>query len=276
MELHPGAGDGRLPVNGVVQQQVGVTPPAEYKRRKTGVQLLAERRAASSTARTRVICYGSMKKVCQFFASFNGEKAALVEEIGFGGPLSWPWDAEPDPRFSLWLMRSVETSDRPGLCIHTRNVHGMICRDVDVHFMFGVPFEGDEIVLGGHVSEKIVRAVRKILQISNCSYPITMSEVQEVMVKRYDRRMSNAQRASFKVAAVIFAVSNFLATNSCSTEYANTEILKHLLDPDNIMNVNWAGYFIKCVKREAARLKDEQLGVAPSTVIYGCPAILQV
>ena len=115
-------------------------------------------------------------------------------------------------------MRSVETSERPGLCLHTRNVHGITCRDVDVHLMFGVPFKGNEIALGEKPSDNHVRAVCKLLQISFYSYPITMAEVQEVLVKQHETSMSNVQCASFKIAVVLFVVTHFFAPNSCSTD----------------------------------------------------------
>jgi hypothetical protein len=173
-------------------------------------------------------------------------------------------------------MRSVETSDRDGLYLHTRNVHGMLCRDVDVHFVLGVPFTGSEIALGGAVSEGTVRVLRKLLLLPLCSYPVLLLELREVLLKDYGSGMSYEQRASFKIAAVLFAITLFLAPSCLRPEYANTEVIKHILDPDKIKDVNCARYFIKCIKRDAARLKDEIAAGASAIVIHACPSILQV
>jgi hypothetical protein len=210
------------------------------------------------------------------FGTFNTEKILLVEETGFGGMLRLPAATEAEPQNSLWLMRSVETSDRDGLYLHTRNVHGMLCRDVDVHFVLGVPFRGSEIALGGPVSEGIVRVLRKLLLLPLCSYPVSLLELREVLLTDYGSGMSYEQRARFKIAAVLFAVTLFLAPSCLRPEYANTEVIKHVLDPDKIKDVNWARYFIKCIKRDAARLKDEIAAGASGVVIHACPSILQV
>jgi hypothetical protein len=217
-----------------------------------------------------------MSTVRAVFGTFGSQKRALVEEIHFGGMLRLPVDTEPDPQHSLWLMRSVETSDRPGLHLHTRNVHGIVCKDVDVHLILGVPVKGVEVALGESVQDKFVRAVRKLLHLNVISYPITIPEVREVLLKDYGSCMSYEQRASFKIAVVLFAVTMFLAPSWFSPDFANTEILKHLLDPGRIKDINWAGYFINCIKRDAARLKDELASGASSVVIHGCPSILQV
>jgi hypothetical protein len=224
----------------------------------------------------KATCSSSISKVCDLFATFDAEKTAIVEGIDFGGLLRLPRNTEPDPLVSLWLMRNVETSDRAGLCIHTRNFNGIICRDVDVFLMFGIPFEGAEVALGELVQPKIVSVVRKLLQISVCNYPITMAELRQVLLKNYGASMSYGQQASFKIAVVLYAVTHFLAPTCCNAEFANTEILKHLLDTDNIKNVNWAGYIIKCIKREASRLKDELADGTASVVVHACPAVLKV
>jgi hypothetical protein len=142
--------------------------------------------------------------------------------------------------------------------------------------MFGIPFEGAEVALGEPVQSKIVRVVRKLLQISVCSFPITMAELRQVLLKNYGSRMSYVQQASFKIAVVLYAMTHFLAPTCCNPEFANTEILKHLLDTDNIKRVNWAGYVIKCIKREASRLKDELGAGTASVLVHACPAVLKV
>jgi hypothetical protein len=217
-----------------------------------------------------------MSTIRAIFVTFGAQKRALVEEIHFGGMLRLPVDTEPDPQHNLWLMRSVATSYRPGLYLHTRNVHGIVCKDVDVHLILGILVKGVEVALGESVQDKFVRAVHKLLQISVISYPITILEVREVLLRDYDSCMSYEHRASFKIAVVLFVVTMFLAPSWFSPDFANTEILKHLLDPDRIKDINWARYFINCIKRDAARLKDELASGASSVVIHGCPSILQV
>jgi hypothetical protein len=217
-----------------------------------------------------------MSAVSALFSKFDSEKRALVDEIEFGGMLRLPLHTEPNAQHCLWLMRSVETSDRAGLFLHTRNLHGMLCRDVDINLILGIPFKGAEISLGEAVPEQLVRAVRRLLHINVCSYPITMGEVREVLVKDYGSGMSYGQRVSFKLAVVLYAVTFFLAPTCCRPRFANTEVLKHILDPDRIKDVNWAGYLIKCIKRDAARLKDELCAGTASVLIHGCPAVLQV
>jgi hypothetical protein len=152
----------------------------------------------------------------------------------------------------------------------------MVCRDVDAHIILGVPHTGAEIELGQAVPTSLVRMVRKLLLIRVISYPISMSELREVLLKDYGTGMSYEQRASIKIAAVLYAITCFLAPNCCRPKFTNTEVLKHILDADRIKNVNWAGYIIKCIKRVAARLKDELCNGTPSVIIHGCPAMLQV
>jgi hypothetical protein len=65
-----------------------------------------------------------------------------------------------------------------------------------------------------------------------------MGEVREVLVKDYGSGMSYGQRVSFKIAAVLYAVTFFLAPTCCRPQFANTEVLKHILDPDRIKDVN--------------------------------------
>jgi hypothetical protein len=253
-----------------VQQE---SPDKVNKRRK---QQISTRKTFATGLGIRSSCSSSMSVVNGVFGSFNSEKMLLVEETGFGGMLRLPAATEADPQNSLWLMRSVETSDRDGLYLHTRNVHGMLCRDVDVHFVLGVPFRGAEIALGGAVSVGTMRVLRKLLLLPLCSFPVSLLELREVLLKDYDGGMSYEQRASFKIAAVLFAVTIFLAPSCFRPEYANTEVIKHILDPDKIKDVNWARYFIRCIKRDAARLKDEIAAGASAIFIHACPSILQV
>jgi hypothetical protein len=152
----------------------------------------------------------------------------------------------------------------------------MLCRDVDINLILDIPFKGAEISLGEAVPDQLVRAVRRLLHINVCSYPITMGEVREVLVKDYGSGMTYGQRVSFKIAVVLYAVTFFLASTCCRPRFTNTEVLKHILDPDRIRAVNWAGYLIKCIKCDAARLKDELCAGTSSAIIHGCPAVLQV
>ena len=107
---------------------------------------------------------------------------------------------------------------RTSRVVPQRQADGAAKRAYSSSLMFGVPFKGNEIALGEKPSDNHVRAVCKLLQISFYSYPITMAEVQEVLVKRHETRMSNVQCASFKIAVVLFVVTHFFAPNSCSTD----------------------------------------------------------
>jgi hypothetical protein len=103
------------------------------KRRRGGKQATGIRKPASSGLSVSSYCSSSMAAVSGLFSKFDSEKRALVDEIEFGGMLRLPMHTEPNAQHCLWLMRNVETSEHAGLFLHTRNLHGILCRDVSAY-----------------------------------------------------------------------------------------------------------------------------------------------
>lgn len=147
------------------------------------------------------------QKTQELFASFTGEKYFLVQSIGFGGLLKLPTLQPVDASFALWLLENLDTTTMS--LFFEGGLSKIGIRDVDVHLVLGIPYQGRAIKSRNNVLD-FNKIVRTHLMLPPSDKPVSIDEVELVLRREYTQSMTNSEQVAFKVAVVLFASTFFV------------------------------------------------------------------
>lgn len=211
------------------------------------------------------------KKISSMFSSFDSEKVSIVRSIGFHGLLSLPMLEPLNDELSLWLLKRL---DFHKMILNLDSGAQLPLRDVDVHLIFGIPFEGQSVQYVLNQSNDALTAVMNKMSIDINPPALTLSYLQHVLEKDYELRCSETQKVAFKIAIVMYCVCYFLAPEM------NHAFPLHLIS--NFTNVvkpeeiNWAQYVLWTLRRAAMHVKSQIDEGNNKIVLFGCSFLLQV
>lgn len=109
--------------------------------------------------------------------------------------------------------------------------------------MFGIPAAGKRVVqTGSTCPDSQVAYVRSCLGLSDKDFRC-LKAAQEVLQRQYSTAMHAKEKASFKVAFVVFVVAMLLAP-SPKHDHSRTDFWAALGRPNEIGSYDWSSYVI--------------------------------
>ncbi|KAL6639065.1 hypothetical protein ACP70R_022795 [Stipagrostis hirtigluma subsp. patula] len=213
----------------------------------------------------------SVNRVVRVFGTFNGEKAELVKEIGFGGLMHLRKQDRFDRQFALWLLSSM---DHTNGSFRMKDGSILEITDFDVHLVLGLPFGGDPVYVSSKCARRELDKIKAILMIPQSS-DVCVDYLEDLLVRAYCTPMSVRDRNAFKVAAVLFADAYFLRPHGTAVK-VNQGIFGNLVDIASICNKDWSSYVLRGLKRACCRLQHGLRHENKSIILDGCLIMLQV
>ncbi|TVU07978.1 hypothetical protein EJB05_41359, partial [Eragrostis curvula] len=146
--------------------------------------------------------------------------------------------------------------------------------DTDVNLVLGLPLGGVDISLAKRSSVTDEMLIQKILHIPRGS-EITLGHLEQILVRRYSRKMTKVKRDAFKVAAILYADAYFLSPKGNNAKI-NHYLFPCLKDPDRIPNFNWCGYVLNVLRESAKKVQQALMGGKKSITLEGCLVFIMV
>ncbi|KAJ1260664.1 hypothetical protein BS78_10G250200 [Paspalum vaginatum] len=212
------------------------------------------------------------ERVSRIFSYFGGQKSALVRRIGFEGLLKIPSHLELDDSLSLWLLNNLDTSTMT-LCLNSGV--SLPIRDVDVHLVLGIPFQGKPVHYDENQSSETVIALRHSLSLDDQPANLTLSWLEHILEKEYSTIMSSDEERAFKVAVVLHSMAYYLAPHEPHPNFP-LALSTNVLDTIGPGDYNCAGYILTTLKESAKSVQSQFKASKKSIVMYGCILFLQV
>lgn len=211
-------------------------------------------------------------RVSEVFNYLSGQQSAIVRHIGFKGLLSVPRSLELDENLSLWLLKNLDTSS---MTLTTDSGASLPLRNVDVHLVLGIPFQGKPVVYDENPSSESVITLKNYLSLDDSPTSLTLSWLQHILTKKYSGSMSLPEMRAFKIAAVLYSMALFLAPRPPRPKFPiglTTTALHHA----QLNEFNWARHVIEALKHSANQVQSQLREGKESVVLYGCSALLQI
>lgn len=220
-----------------------------------------------------------LKSFCEVgkFASlvrgFDNGKRELISDIGFEGLLRIPCIKSLDEKFSLWLMSRL---DPETMVFCLPNGEKLEFADVDAHFVLGIPFKGKLVIHDNYPGKEAVKIVLGILGIEGNPGSLSLEFLEGIITKDYGPvKMTKVERATFKVAFVLYSMASFLAVQHQRCSFP-TWLLRNFTDPSKIAEINWSAYVLNVLSHGAREVQSQLRSGSRSIKIYGCTFLLQV
>ncbi|KAL6646871.1 hypothetical protein ACP70R_015565 [Stipagrostis hirtigluma subsp. patula] len=219
----------------------------------------------------------SVNALYDVFSNTTGEKADLLQSIGFGFLLKLP---KPEAgtktlvnrRFSLWLLKIMD----PLNCALSIKGRGRIpISPEDVNRVLGIPFQGADITDEFCDLRDVVYTHMKGLLMLDDDESLNLKSVEKVLRRKIEGPMASNQKVAFMVASVIFASSLFLAPRGRPASISK-DLLLPLMDPSNIPNLNWAKYLLRILCDSSSKVKRDIFMMTKTVTLDGCLLVLQV
>ncbi|KAL6609417.1 hypothetical protein ACP70R_039386 [Stipagrostis hirtigluma subsp. patula] len=213
-----------------------------------------------------------VSNVARIFGGLDGVKRELVKEIGFDGLLKLPGQFELDETLSLWLLSRLDTDS---CSLITPRGEMLPIRDVDVHFVLGIPFHGTEVRHDNKVHGEVLAAIKRKLSITGTAATLTMDYLEHLLMKDYAEPMQKEEKDAFKIAAVLYAMANLLAVDGPKNRFP-LSLLRNFLDTNTIGQINWSGYVLSIIREAAVHVKRLIEEGKEIHTLGGCTYFLQV
>lgn len=246
-------------------------------------QLHSNAGVQTCTPSTHVPCLGgiaddyetrcSVKSVHEVISQFDSAKRELVKSIGFGGLLQFPALTEINRNLAVWLLRKADVNSQSIVIDHSRI---FTFSKEDVKLAFGIPAAGKRVMqIESGCPGSQVAYVRSCLNLtgkdSRCE-----KAAQEVLQRQYYTAMHAEEKASFKVAFVVFFfVMATLFAPPSKHDHSRTDFWAALGRPNEIGSYDWSSYVIGHLLFAAAKLQSDLTKNIHSPLITGCILFLQ-
>uniref|UniRef100_A0ACD5WNK0 Uncharacterized protein n=1 Tax=Avena sativa TaxID=4498 RepID=A0ACD5WNK0_AVESA len=188
-----------------------------------------------SERKVKVHFHGSLSKVVDVLSSFDDQKTDILRSMKFQGLLNLAKFPKFDLYFCLWLMTKVDCS-RCSIRMNERQE--IPIRDIDVGHILELPWYGQEMFVQTESNSQTVSQVLQNLRQSDSKANLTVGYLEEILRKNYGGIMTKAQIDAFKIAFVVFAMSNVLCTGG-NPKSIPLGLLQFLTVPDEIHMFNW-------------------------------------
>lgn len=207
----------------------------------------------------------------------RGEKREIIQKLKFTGLLKLPrllpfTSCLVNRQFCLWLMRKVDVQ-RSEINLGPRGRIPMTPRDVNR--ILAIPWKGKIIDGEKQNNYQEVKAIIRNYLLLNDSDALDLATIQKLLAREYPACMNDDQRRCFTVAAVIYAVSYFLAPKGRPPKI-NNEVLPFLVDYNNIRHVNWSEYVLRVLLDSCSKVQSDICSEQSSVILDGCLLVLQV
>ncbi|CAL5048747.1 unnamed protein product [Urochloa decumbens] len=264
-------------------------PTRKRNKRSTGLSSLGVspdaallRQKQCSAPKIQSMC--NPNKVSEIFRKFRGQKASLVRSIGFEGLLRIPQQHNLDDTLTVWLLKRFDPN-KMAICLD--NGACLPIRDIDVHLVLGIPFEGDPIVGCEQLCNDVVCALRQALftdnTIEGCiegprSVPcpsFTLEYLEHILVKDYGDSMTEQEKSAFKIAIVLFSMAYFLAPSQPFYAFP-VSILNNFVSAGEPKMYNWARFVLITLAEAAKHIQSQLSEHKEALMIYGCSLLIQI
>lgn len=214
----------------------------------------------------------SVRLIHEVVSKFDLKKRDLVKSTGFEGILHFPCIKQINRKFGLWLMSSVDESSQT--LVIGDNIRIKFSKE-DVGKVIGIPCAGKRI-LDNRLSTR--DAKHKVLQ-EYLGYEFkdqrSIKQVQEIIERSYDHPMTKLQEDAFRIAFVVFVVSNLLSP-SAKHDYASIDYWTAIENADSIISYDWSEYVIMRLLDAVTKLKQDVSSGIKFPNVTGCSIFLQV
>jgi hypothetical protein len=214
----------------------------------------------------------SIRLVHEVVSKFDLQKGEVVKSIGFEGILHFPPIKQYNRKFALWLMSCVN-EEFSSLVI---GQHMSISfTKGDVGHVFGIPSSGKSVLDLTVCSREAKDRVLQTFLGAEFKDHRSIKLVQEVVEREYSVPMTKSEADTFRVAFVVFVVSNLLCP-SAKYDYASIDYWNAIQDPDAIITYDWGEYVIVRLLEAVSKLKQDVSSNIKFPNISGCSIFLQV
>jgi hypothetical protein len=210
------------------------------------------------------------KKINSMFSAFDSQKARIVRSIGFDGLLKLPLHENLNHDLSLWLYKRL---DFETMTLQLDGGVQLPLRNVDVHLILGIPFEGT-VHQAKRQSREAVTAFKKKLSIDGIPATLTLSYLEYVLLKDYGPEWSEDEMDPLKIAIVMYSVCYFLAPEMRHEFPAS--ILCNFIPVVHPEKINWAQLVMWTLSRAAISVQSQLTDENNKVVLFGCSLLLQV
>uniref|UniRef100_A0ACD5WGR3 Uncharacterized protein n=1 Tax=Avena sativa TaxID=4498 RepID=A0ACD5WGR3_AVESA len=188
-----------------------------------------------SERKVKVHFHGYLSKVVDVLSSFDDQKTEILRSMKFQGLLNLAKFPKFDLYFCLWLMTKVDCS-RCSIRMNERQE--IPIRDIDVGHILELPWYGQEMFVQTESNSQTVSQVLQKLRQSDSKANLTVGYLEEILRKNYGGIMTKEQIDAFKIAFVVFSMSNVLCTGG-NPKSIPLGLLQFLTVPDEIHMFNW-------------------------------------
>jgi len=214
----------------------------------------------------------SIKQIYDVISSFDEFKRELVKSIGFGGLLLFPSLRQINRRFAVWLMSRVDPLTQTLVIDSKKKIK---FGKTDVERVFGIPCSGSIISETGMARRDIISKVTTVYLGEDSRQSRSIKTAQEVVERKHNNKMTEAEQAAFKVAFVIYIMSTLLSPGS-KYNYVSVDYWSALVEPCSIGKFDWSEYVIRKLFQAVVKLKTELQVSNRVSNITGCSIFLQV
>ena len=141
--------------------------------------------------------------------------------------------------------------------------------------VFGIPCSGSIISETGMARRDIISKVTTVYLGEDSRQSRSIKTAQEVVERKYNNKMTEAEQAAFKVAFVIYIMSTLLSPGS-KYDYVFVDYWSALVEPCSIGKFDWSEYVIRKLFQAVVKLKTELQVSNRVSNITGCSIFLQV
>ncbi|KAJ1269351.1 hypothetical protein BS78_07G205300 [Paspalum vaginatum] len=214
----------------------------------------------------------AVKLLTEVVRRMNSSKTQLVKSTGFGGLLKFPDRIQVNNKLIVWLMRRIDVSSRT---LVISNYKQIPFHKTDASRIFGISSGTKKVVDRGLLNKDIKQHLMLSCFGSTKWEDRTIRNAQEVIERDYTMPMTKAEKDTFKIAFVVFAMSTILAPGS-RHGYASVDYWNALAEPEDIEKHDWAHYVIERLLDGVVKLKSDLNCKIKTPKVIGCALLLQV
>jgi hypothetical protein len=211
------------------------------------------------------------QKFSSLFSSFSTGKASILSSIGFAGLLKLPVHEKLNDSLSLWLYNRF---DHINMCLHLDGGVKLPLRDLDVHLIFSIPFQGRTVDYYNLQSKENVDAFLGKIVGDSISSSLTMSFLEHILSNDCGPDSTPAEIDAFKIASVLCSLHYLLAPEK-NLHFPGT-LIRNFLPDVNPVQFNWAEFVLSTLGRATVHAQEQIKEGNNKIALFGCTLLLQV
>jgi hypothetical protein len=226
----------------------------------------------SSPSQVQVKSFCEVGKIARVFRAFDDAKRELVRSIGFDGLLKTPFIDRLDDKFSFWLMSCLDPTT---MILGLPNGESLAIKDVDAHFVLGIPFRGKQVCHDRRHDKDVVSNVLGKLSIGGHKARLTLEYLEWILEKEYGDNFLPEEKVAFKISVVLYSMACFLAAHGPKISFP-IWLFGNFVGSSKIHAYNWCGYILSVLAHGAMQLQEQLRNGDDLVKLHGCTFLLQV